>query len=240
MASSDIQSIYTNTLGMDFVFIHPGNFEMGALNKELKWYNNELPSHKVEISKSFYIGKYIVTQNQWLKIMNFNNLSISDTTPITKINWLEIKEFINRLNDKENTNKYRLPTESEWEYCCRANTYTKYSFGNDISEIDKYAWCNNITPNACEVGLKLPNPWGLYDMHGNVWEWVEDTYHETYQNAPIDGSAWTRSIKYPNFRILRGGSWISSPVACRSASRYFYPESGRRSTRMGFRLVKDL
>lgn len=236
-----IDSNYINTFGINFVLIKPGIFSMGSSVQEPNWYHNEFPLHEVSIDKPFYMGKYTITQDQWFDIMNYITLSTSGDIPVTKITWSEVKEFINCLNEKENTNKYRLPSEAEWEYCCKGGTNTKYSFGDDIYEIEQYAWYNNNSVSACPVGLKKANLFGLYDMHGNVWEWMEDAYHDTYKNSPLNGNACEiDSIKYPNFHVLRGGSWISSPAACRSTSRYFYPRNGRRSTRIGFRLVKDI
>jgi formylglycine-generating enzyme required for sulfatase activity len=114
-----------------------------------------------------------------------------DNLPVVSVSWDDVQQFIKKLNEKEGTNKYRLPSEAEWEYAAHAGTTTRYSFGDDESMLVDYAWYDANSGNKThEVGQKKPNPWGLYDIYGNVWEWVQDKYHDSYNGAPIDGSAW--------------------------------------------------
>jgi len=128
---------------------------------------------------------------------------------------------------------YRLPTEAEWEYACRAGTTTRYYFGDDANQLGDYAWYDgNSQKTTHPVGQKKPNAWGLYDMSGNVWEWCEDNWHDSYKNAPSDGSAWLTNDN--NYHILRGGSWYYYPRDCRSAYRDL---SGSPYFSLGFRVV---
>ncbi|MDP2218119.1 MAG: formylglycine-generating enzyme family protein [Methanolobus sp.] len=235
--------VYTNSLGMEFVLIPAGEFCMGSLSDEKNWYRNERPLHKVSIMDDFFLGRYEVTQQQWTDIMGINPSRASgDDRPVDKISWNEAQEFIRRLNEKEVTDKYRLPTEAEWEYACRAGTTSRYSFGDDEVQLSDYGWYGeNESTGTFPVGQKKPNPWGLYDMHGNLWEWVRDRYHESYEGAPADGSAWEETADNAKvLYVLRGGSWITSAVGCRSASRYYYSPDGRRSRRIGVRIVKEV
>jgi formylglycine-generating enzyme required for sulfatase activity len=137
-----------------------------------------------------------------------------------------------------NTDKYRLPSEAEWEYACRACTQSRYFFGDDESKLGEYAWyARNSGQKTHPVGRKKPNPWGLYDMHGNVWEWVQDRWHDSYNGSPSDGSAWEDE----NISNLasRGGSWYCDTHFCRSAARFSRdPES--RFSNLGFRLLREL
>ncbi|WP_407356323.1 formylglycine-generating enzyme family protein [Methanolobus sp. WCC5] len=240
--TSGDQSTYTNSIGMEFVSIPDGEFSMGSHSDEKNWYRNERPLHKVRIWNAFFLGRSEVTQKQWTDIMGINPSRIKDDDrPVDRISWNESQEFIRRLNAKESTDKYRLPTEAEWEYACRAGTTGRYSFGDDEEELGEYAWYGDESTGAYPVGQKRPNPWGLYDMHGNLWEWVQDRYHESYEGAPADGSAWEETdSNAKEFYVLRGGSWITSAVGCRSASRYYYSPDGRRSRRMGLRIVRDI
>jgi formylglycine-generating enzyme required for sulfatase activity len=131
--------------------------------------------------------------------------------------------------------KYRLPTEAEWEYAARAGTTTRFSFGDDDSKLGDYAWYDqNSGSKTHDVGQKKPNPWGLYDMHGNVYEWVQDGYHSDYGGAPIDGSSWEGGSR----SVSRGGSWVNDAGGCRSALRY--ADVGNRDGKLGFRLLRIL
>ena len=119
-----------------------------------------------------------------------------DNLPVERVSWDNVQRFITKLNDKEGTSKYRLPSEAEWEYACRAGTTTRYSFGDNESELGEYAWySSNSDSQTHPVGQKRANPWGLYDMHGNVWEWVQDCWHDSYSGAPADGRAWVVACK---------------------------------------------
>jgi formylglycine-generating enzyme required for sulfatase activity len=161
-----------------------------------------------------------------------------DDLPVEQVSWNEVQDFIRKLNEKEGTDKYRLPSEAEWEYACRAGTTTRYSFGDSESKLGDYAWYreNSGGKMTHPVGKKKPNPWGLYDMDGNVWEWTQDTWYRDYDGAPTDGSAW-ESAYFP-LRVRRGGSWDSIAGSCRSASRGNNVPS-RRNCFIGFRLLEE-
>jgi formylglycine-generating enzyme required for sulfatase activity len=236
---------FTNTIGMDFVLIPAGEFDMGSPPDEEGRYSDEGPVHHVTIENPFYIDKYEVTQEQWRAIMGDNPswFTGDDNLPVEQVSWDDVQDFISKLNDKEGTTKYRLPSEAEWEYACRAGTRTRYSFGDDESELGDYAWYfSNSDWQTHPVGQKKPNPWGLYDMHGNVWEWVQDCVNVSYDGAPADGSAWVVACTYDGaYRVVRGGCCISSAGSCRSADRY-HGDQGYRYTNLGFgfRLVKEV
>jgi formylglycine-generating enzyme required for sulfatase activity/Tol biopolymer transport system component len=228
---------FTNTIGMEFVPIPPGEFEMGSPDEEGRD-TDEVPVHHVAIKKAFYMGRYEVTQNQWREIMGDNPSSFTgDDLPVETVSWDGVQEFIKKLNEKEGTDKYRLPSEAEWEYACRAGTTTRYSFGDSESELGGYAWYDkNSDGKTHPVGQKKPNSWGLYDMHGNVWEWVQDCSHSDYNGAPQDGSAWEVSC-YGAVRVFRGGSWGNPAWGCWSADRNHGGPRDRYSA-LGFRLLK--
>ncbi len=203
-----VNNVFTNSIGMEFLLIDAGEFDMGSQSSEKGIQTNEEPVHCVKISKAFCMSKYVVTQKQWQDIMG-NNPSYfkGNNLPVESVSWSDVQEFIRKLNEKEGTDKYRLPSEAEWEYAARAGTTTKYSFGDDESKFGDYAWyVSNSGDKTHEVGQKKPNPWGLYDMHGNVLEWVQDKWHSNYNGAPTDGSAWEGD----GYRVIRGGSWVGS------------------------------
>lgn len=223
---------------MEFVLIPSGEFKMGSPSSEKDRSSNEGPVHTVTIEKAYYLGKYEVTQKQWRAVMGSNpSYFEGDDLPVEIVSWKDVQEFVKKLNGKEGTNKYRLPSEAEWEYAARAGTNTRYSFGNDKSELSRYAWWDgNSGEKTHSVGQKLPNPWGLYDMHGNVYEWVQDVGVGNYDGAPTDGSAWeSGSI---SSREFRGGSWGGEAVHCRSAVRDARVP-GHRDKGLGFRLLQE-
>ena len=217
----------------EMVVIPAGNFVMGS-NKS----SDEQPTHSVNL-RSFLMGKTEVTQEQWAAVMG-NNPSTNKgrTLSVEWVSWDDVQQFIAKLNQKTGQ-KFRLPSEAEWEYSARAGTATEWSFGNDESKLGNYAWHNrNSRYTTQAVGQKLPNAFGLFDMHGNMWEWTQDCWHETYAGAPTDGSAWTIGCS-GNYRVLRGGSSYDFPAILRSAFR------GRnipanRDNYFGFRLARDL
>jgi len=230
---------YTNSVGMEFVLIPEGEFLMGSPSGESGADADESPLHKVTIGEPFYLGKYEVTQEQWQKVMG-NNPSYfkGDRLPVEGVSWKEAREFIQKLNEMEKTDRYRLPSESEWEYACRAGSSDKYSFNYDVSSLEEYAWYDaNSEDKTHPVGQKNPNPWGLYDMHGNVWEWVQDGWHDSYYGAPSDGSA--RESSSNSLKVRRGGSWEGSAGYCRAANRG-NSGSGYRSSGLGFRVLRNL
>jgi len=224
-----------NSIGMKLIHIPTGEFMMGSSDED----NDEKPVHKVTISKPFYLGTYPVTQREWKAVMGSNpSFFTGDDLPVESVSWDDVQEFIRKLNEKEGEAKYRLPSEAEWEYACRAGTTTKYCFGDSESKLGEYAWYgNNSDGKTHPVGKLKPNAWGLYDMHGNVWEWIRDKWHSNYDGAPTDGSAWESGDG--SSRVYRGGGWYYYAGNCRSAYRYEY-EPGHRHLYLGFRLLQDL
>ncbi|MBN2109948.1 MAG: formylglycine-generating enzyme family protein [Methanosarcinaceae archaeon] len=231
-------STFINSIGMEFVKIPAGDFIMGSPEDEAYSDNDERPQHTVSIENDFYMGVYEVTQKEWIKVMDTEPFYFEgDDLPAEKISWNNANKFIEALNRLEDTDKYRLPTEAEWEYAARAGTTSAFSFGDDSAELAYYAWYDdNSEDKTNPVGLKEPNPWGLYDMHGNVAEWVQDEYHSNYFKAPTDGSEWTDGV---GRRVFRGGSWASDEVDCRSADRDEIGP-GSQMDEIGFRIVKEV
>jgi len=228
---------FTNSIGMEFVLIPAGSFMMGADKNFEEAADHETPRHKVTISKSFYLGKYEVTQEQWVAVMGSNPSNFKGrTNPVEEVSWHDVQEFIHRLNQKENTNVYRLPTEAEWEYACRAGTTTTYSFGDDADQLGQYAWyIDNSGDKTHPVGQKQPNAWGLYDMHGNVWEWVQDWYGKTYYSqSPAKDPQGPSSGES---RLLRGGSWNFDASNARCANRVYLAPAFRVSNVVGVRVA---
>ena len=231
------------TTGMEFVYAPGGKFEMGCGKKEQGCDNDEKPRHNVKVN-GFWIGKYEVTQAQWEAIMgNTPSYFKGADYPVESVSWNDAQEFLRKLNATASSVEthgraslqFRLPSEAEWEYAARAGTQTAYSFGDDPSQLNNYAWHSaNSGGKTHPVGQKLPNDFGLYDMHGNVWEWVTDTYHRNYKGAPKDGSAW---VSGGSDRVLRGGGWGSGPRDVRSANRYGDVPADR-SGYFGFRVAR--
>ena len=238
--NSEIHETFTShSTGIEFVLIPAGEFEIGSSSKEEDRFPYECPVHKVAIENSFYLGRSSVTQKQWKKIMGKNpSYFKGDDHPVEAVSWKEAHKFVKKLNEKEGIDKYRLPSEAEWEYACRAGAQTKYYFGNDESELSEYAWyAENSGGQTHPVGRKKQNPWGLNDMHGNVWEWVQDNWHENYNGSPPDGSAW--EDENGSYRVSRGGSWYCDAGLCRSASR-FKRNPDSHIGNLGFRLLKEM
>ncbi len=256
-------------LGIEMVAIPGGTFEMGSPENEPQRYKSESPQHTVTV-QPFFIGKYPVTQAQWRFVAQLQLPQVNrkiklepsrfkgDNLPVERVSWYEAVEFCDRLSQYTGR-PYTLPTEAEWEYACRAGTTTPFHFGETITgdlanyrasqtyadepkrKKGKYRQGIGTTP----VGQFLPNPFGLYDMHGNLREWCLDDWHGNYENAPTDGSAWFDSkddnlYQKSGNAVLRGGSWAYDPEYCRSAYRY----DGARAERdlilyrgIGFRVV---
>jgi formylglycine-generating enzyme required for sulfatase activity len=224
----------TNSIGMKFVEIPAGTFLMGSADGE----SAEQPVHEVTITTPYYLGVTEVTNGQWLAVMGdvpseWKNADL----PVENVSWEDAVAFCSRLSglaaERQAGREYRLPTEAEWEYACRAGTTTEYSFGDDASLLGDFAWFDdNSGLQTHPFGQKRPNGWGLYDMHGNVWEWCSDWDGDYAAGAvrdpkgPASGSA----------RVLRGGSWLSTAGNCRSADRRRVNPSYRRSS-YGFRLA---
>lgn len=217
----------------NFAKVKSGSFIMGEDDEE----NLEKPAHKVYINYTFQIGIYEVTQEQWEALMPSNPSSFSgDSNPVEDVTWDDCQDFIDALNSRDSDHTYRLPSEAEWEYCCRAGTNTSFSFGDDHGDFKDYGWgFLNSDDKPHPVGRKTANDWGLYDMHGNIWEWCQDSYHDSYNGAPNDGSAWESSS--PIYRMLRGGGYQTSSDSCRSGYRINYFQ-GFTFEWFGLRLVR--
>ena len=224
---------------MEFVWIGPGVFQMGSPASEEGRWDDEGPLHEVEISRGFWLGKYEVTQGEWESVMGSNPSYYKGDSrrPVERISWNDVQEFIAKLNGAAGSAVYRLPTEAEWEYACRAGTSTRWSFGDDAGRLGNYAWYrgNNSPSGTKVVGGKLPNDWGLHDMHGNVWEWVQDWYDSGYYNSPprVDPPGPDTGSD----RVFRGGYFNNLAQDVRSAARSSY-SPGLRSNGIGVRLVR--
>lgn len=230
---------------MEFVWIKPGSFLMGSPESEPHRGEWEDPPHKISISKGFYLGKFEITQAQWMGIMGTapwtgkKYVEANPEHPAVYISWTAIEEFLRRVNQAAGEDLYRLPTEAEWEYACRAGTTTRRFFGNDEFQLGEYAWYKENTvkaglPYAQPVGGKRPNPWGLYDIYGNVWEWVQDWYGDTYGGIAVtDPQGAVRGEK----RVMRGGGFVNEMRNLRSAKRFSSDPSLRYSA-IGARLVR--
>jgi formylglycine-generating enzyme required for sulfatase activity len=209
-----------NSIGMETILIPAGKFTMGC-GSLAKSIGREYRPHKVTLTKPFYLGVYQVTQQQYKRVMGSNPSCFKGTkNPVEKVSWKDAVEFCRKLSalpeEKAAGRVYGLPTEAEWEYACRAGTDTEYSFGNDASDLGDYAWVSfNSEKKTHPVGQKLPNPWGLYDMHGNVWEWCQDRYGDYSSGAVTD----PQGPKSGSKRVFRGGDMLRSPNNCGSAIR---------------------
>jgi eukaryotic-like serine/threonine-protein kinase len=232
---------------MEFVKIPAGSFKMGSEDGS----NDEEPVHLVTISRDFWMGKYEVTQAQWQAMMGTTVQQQRDKEhrklplrgegnnhPIYYVNWNDCQEFIRKVNSQVPGANFRLPSEAEWEYTARAGSTTRFHFGDNDNHLGSYAWCmDNSNRQIHPVGQKRPNAWGLYDMHGNVYEWCKDWYHDSYRGASRDGSA--RTSPEGKYRVLRGGCMYNDSGDCRSAHRLGdYPS--RRSSEIGLRLARTL
>ncbi|MDR2460750.1 MAG: formylglycine-generating enzyme family protein [Deltaproteobacteria bacterium] len=229
----------TNSIGMHFELIQPGTFTMGAGPNFIGEALYERPAHTVTLTKAYYIGVTEVTQAQWQIVMGSKTSSKSgDKLPVDNVSYEDALEFIAKLNQMEGNNSYRLPTEAEWEYAARAGSNGNYCFGDDPQLLEEYAWYNEDFHRGklSPVGTKRPNTWGLFDMHGSLFEWTADFFSENYYS-----SSPARDPKGPEAgetKVTRGGSWASDAWFCQVATRN--EESPRlRSLIVGLRVVKD-
>jgi formylglycine-generating enzyme required for sulfatase activity len=227
------------------VWCPPGEFMMGSPKSEPERQDREGQQHRVTLSRGFWLGKYAVTQAQWKAVMGSNPSAFTgdDRLPVENVSWNDCQEFLERLSLK-GEDAFRLPSETEWEYACRAGTITPFHFGEtlstDLANYDgNYTYANGkkgaYREKTVPVGSFPPNAWGLHDMHGNVWEWCQDWYHDSYAGAPTDGSA--RENPKGDYRVLRGGSWSNLPGFCRAAFRYLV-NPDLRFVSYGFRLSR--
>lgn len=251
---------FTNSIGMKFVLIPAGTFTMGSPSNEPSRKSDET-QHQVTISRSFHMQTTVVTQGQWKAVMGSNPSyfsSCGDDCPVEQVSWDDAQEFIRKLNRQEGTDKYRLPTEAEWEYAARAGTTTPFNTGNCLST-EQANYDGNYPLSGCpkgenrrrtvRVGSFSPDAWGLYDMHGNVWQWCQDWYG-SYPSGSVTDPAGPSSGSY---RIFRGGGWdMGGASGCRSARRAIWPgyrpgrspfpaigfrRPGQRCPAIGFRLA---
>jgi formylglycine-generating enzyme required for sulfatase activity len=260
------ESLHPSNLVLEpikMVLILGGTFDMGSPETEIDRFNSESPQHPVTVP-SFFMSEYPILQPHWLEVAQMaqieRKLDLSPAhfkgtdRPIDNVNWFEAVEFCKRLS-RESGRTYRLPTEAEWEYACRAGTRTPFHCGETITTaIANYdgtgdaegKWSGSYDRGSkgiyrqetTPVDAFSPNQFGLYDMHGNVWEWCLDHWHENYQGAPTDGSAWLSNDNNAS-RLRRGGSWYYNPRNCRSATRYDGTPVYRNDT-LGFRVVCEI
>jgi formylglycine-generating enzyme required for sulfatase activity len=246
------------------VLILGGTFQMGLPDREIDRFESESPQHEVTVH-SFFMSEFLIADPHWTAVARMPRVDIElqespsyfkgrGDRPVESVNWFEAVEFCERLS-QHSGRRYRLPTEAEWEYACRAGTTTPFHYGEtittDLANYDgtddpKGRWSGAYgrgskgiyRQETTPVDAFLPNSFGLYDMHGNVWEWCLDHWHDNYHGAPTDGSAWLSDDKNAN-RVLRGGSWYYGPRYCRSASRFNYPPVFRYDL-IGFRVVCEI
>ena len=224
-----------NGVKLELVLVPAGEFEMGSPEGEKGRDSDEGPVHRVRITKPFYIGKYEMTQDVWEKVMGNNPSNFKGArNPVEEVSWDDCQEFLRKLTAL-GKGTFRLPTEAEWEYACRAGSRTRFCFGDADDGLADSAWHNsNSAEQTYPVGQKRANAWGLYDMHGHVWEWCFDWYSVDYyrQSAPNDPVGPPAG----STRVLRGGYWSGRASHCRSAFRVHYGPASRYHT-CGFRVV---
>ncbi len=262
--------LLNETTRLDMMQIPGGTFLMGSPPDELDNYSDEQPQHEVTVP-AFFMARTPITQAQWRAVADYPTVERDldpepshfkgDNRPVEQVSWDDATEFCRRLSQRTGR-IYRLPSEAEWEYACRAGTKTPFHFGETLSdELANYCaqdkeingtlykgvygrgLLGQYREETTNVGQFPANPFGLYDMHGNVWEWCEDDWHNSYEGAPKDGSAWVESvgeaspaeIRTETEKLLRGGSWLSNPRDCRSAYRLDFSHN-RRSYNVGFRV----
>ena len=225
-------------LKLEMVLIPAGEFLMGSPDSDKDADADEKPQHRVRITKPFYLGKYLVTQEQWEAVMGNNPSHFKGPkNPVEQVSWDDCQKFLGKLNAKSSSGagKFQLPSEAQWEYACRAGSKTKYCFGDDEARLGDYAWYDkNSDGKTHPVGEKKPNAWGLYDMHGNVWEWCQDWYKDGYyKESPADDPTGPAT---GSSRVFRGGGFIRGAGDCRSANGHALTPGDCLGT-LGFRVA---
>jgi len=231
------------TIHNNFIQLPRGSFLMGSNDADAR--EREQPVHEVQIDYDVAMCKFPVTVEDYMLFAQATGAEVPEErhehlgfdVPVRRVRWTDAKAYCAWKTQREGVT-YRLPTEAEWEYACRAGSTGEYCFGDDESAFGEYAWyAQNAEGVTHDVGTKKPNVWGLYDMHGNVWEWCSDHYADTYENTTTDGSAY--KIQSEKGRVLRGGSWNGSAENSRCASRINLG-SGGRNYFVGFRVLIEL
>jgi formylglycine-generating enzyme required for sulfatase activity len=231
--------LLAGTVPLTFVWIAPGSYWRGSDDSEKGRDRDEGPRHEVTLTRGFYLGRYEVTQQQWLAVMGHNPAVFRRgpealQRPVDSVSWEDCQRFLARLN-APGGGRFRLPTEAEWEYAARAGTATRFPWGEDPREeaTPAQAWANSRSfAISHPVGQKPPNQWGLFDLHGNVWEWTSDWYGPYAAGPQVDPTGPVTGRE----RVFRGGSWYDFPVSLRSANRHRHGPAGRYSA-VGLRLV---
>ena len=222
----------TNSIGMKFRLVPAGQLVMGSESG----YDDEKPAHRVTMSRPLYLGVHEVTQAQYKQVTGSNPSHFKGPNrPVENVTWNDAQDFCRRLSDREGV-EYRLPTEAEWEHACRAGTTTRYSLGDSAAALGDHAWYRDSSGyRTHDVGQRKPNAWGLYDMHGNVWEWCHDWFGPYAAVAQTDPKGPGEGAD----RILRGGSWGVTPDGCRCAYRNRSSPDARHYG-VGFRIARPL
>jgi len=231
---------------MTFVYLQPGRLIMGSPPDEIGRDEFEV-QHEVILTEGFYLQTTEVTQKQWVAVMEINPSEMKgDDLPVTSVSWLDCQKFIERLNHMEREGKYRLPTEAEWEYACRAGSTTAYASSPQLekgkgsdTELDHMAWYRGNSHNRPHpVAKKKPNAWGLFDMHGNVFEWCQDWYESWYNKFTDKAVVNPKGPEHGRFKVIRGGSWFAGAEYLRSANR-MREKPEYRNKGIGFRLARS-
>ena len=237
-----------NALELRLIWCPPGEFKMGSPASDPDAYSNEQPQVPVALSQGFWLGKSVVTQADWEPLMHNKpwqtpgNIHEAADYPATHVSWEDAIVFCEKLTDVERCAgrlpsdwEYSLPSEAQWEYACRAGTTTRFSFGDDEAKLHGHAWYNRNRDvgrdPAPKVGKRLPNPWGLHDMHGSLWEWCRDWYQ-----SQLPGGPDPEVTEVASDRVVRGGSWYCPAKGCRSAARGAFAPNDRQDA-IGFRLA---
>jgi formylglycine-generating enzyme required for sulfatase activity len=259
----DLPNLPTGARPLRLVHIAAGSFQMGSPDTERGRSESEGPVHSVTLTNDFYIGETEVTQAQWQAVMGSNPASdygVGPDYPVYNVSWNDITQpngFLEKLEVQSSYNGFRLPTEAEWEYACRAGTTTRFYFGDSLDCTDActdcaagampgnrsafmwYCWSDGLSgyPTGAKIsGSLLPNDFGLCDMHGSLWEWCQDYWHDNYSGAPTNGGPWLEHVGSRVLRVVRGGDWGSGAWYCRSAMRYT-GDPGDHFDYMGLRVV---